>query len=78
MLQRGTRNPDAPVRAAQRGSTQGLSAVRCEYSRMPCRPRTYFEIDIEDGAAVVDADCEVVVRAPVVESIDCDEMDIPL
>ena len=35
----------------------------------------YFETDIEEGETVVDADCEVMVRAPVVVLIENAEMD---
>jgi hypothetical protein len=34
--------------------------------------------DIAEGATVVDADCEVVVRAPVVELIDITEIEFAL
>lgn len=53
--------------ALKRCSTQNLIPTR-----------TYFETDIEEGATPVDADCEVVVRTPVLASIDSAEMDIAL
>ena len=39
---------------------------------------TYFVTDMEEGATPIDADCEVVVSAPVVESIDITEIDVVL
>lgn len=48
-----------------------------EASGATCARRSYLvETDIEDGEAEVDADCPVLVRAPVVALMENTEMDL--
>ena len=50
--------------------------IRFEAATQSCGAQTYFDTDMDEGATPVAADCEVVVRAPVLGVIDNTEIDL--